>query len=47
MPEKLTIEHVKEVCKIGQGGNCCRYISVGANFAQGNNCDGIKSEGKP
>ena len=30
MTNKLAIEDVKEICKIGQGEKCCRYISVGA-----------------
>jgi len=24
-------EHVKNVCKIGQGHDCCRYLVVGPN----------------
>jgi hypothetical protein len=23
-------EHIKDVCKIGQGHNCCRYLMMGA-----------------
>jgi hypothetical protein len=22
------LEHAKTVCKIGQGGNCCRYLAM-------------------
>lgn len=24
-------EHVKNVCKIGQGNDCCRYLVLGGN----------------
>lgn len=30
----LDMEHVKDVCKIGQGHNCCRYLICGANGFQ-------------
>lgn len=26
---KITSQQLKEVCKIGQGNECCRYITVG------------------
>jgi hypothetical protein len=26
---KIPEKHVKEICKIGQGNECCRYITVG------------------
>jgi hypothetical protein len=26
---KIPESHLKEVCKIGQGNECCRYITVG------------------
>ena len=26
---KLSDQHLKEVCKIGQGNDCCRYLTVG------------------
>lgn len=25
----ITDQHLKEVCKIGQGKNCCRYLIMG------------------
>jgi len=25
---EITKEHMEEVCKIGQGNDCCRYLSV-------------------
>lgn len=25
------MNYIKEVCKIGQGNDCCRYLSVGAD----------------
>ena len=26
---KITEEHLKKICRIGQGNKCCRYITVG------------------
>ena len=28
---KIPDEHLREVCKIGQGNECCRYILCGRN----------------
>lgn len=25
----VTDEHAKDVCKVGQGADCCRYIGMG------------------
>lgn len=27
----LSMEHIKDVCKIGQGQDCCRYLVCGPN----------------
>lgn len=32
--EKLTMPHIKEVCKPGQGSACCRYLIVGSGGMQ-------------
>ena len=28
---EMTKEYMNEVCKLGQGADCCRYITVGAD----------------
>ena len=28
---KISRIHIKQVCKIGQGNECCRYVTVGGN----------------
>lgn len=28
---RLSEEHVREVCKLGQGAECCRYLVCGAD----------------
>ena len=30
MPKTVSREHAFQVCKIGQGKECCRYFMVGA-----------------
>lgn len=25
------VDHVKNVCKIGRGADCCKYLTVGSN----------------
>jgi hypothetical protein len=30
---KISNEHLKEVCKIGQGKACCRYIGLSDGWA--------------
>lgn len=30
----LTTEHIKNVCKIGQGHDCCRYLICGVDGFQ-------------
>lgn len=27
----LTVEYIKDVCKFGQGHDCCRYLTCGPN----------------
>ena len=29
MAETISDEHVKEICKIGQGKDCCKFITMG------------------
>lgn len=40
--EDMTDEFVKRVCRIGQGRQCCRYVSFGAG---GWDCEKYKSTG--
>lgn len=37
------MEHVKNVCKIGQGSNCCKYLVAGG---QGFQCMKVNPENK-
>jgi hypothetical protein len=41
--ERVTEEHAHEVCKIGQGAECCRYLTIGA---KGWSCEKTYPRGK-
>lgn len=38
--EPVTDEHAKDVCKIGAGNACCRYLTMGMN---GWSCEKLSS----
>lgn len=39
---KIPNEHLKEVCKIGQGKECCRYLTCGPQGFQCAKCSSLK-----
>jgi len=40
--KKMT-KHVKEICKIGQGSACCRYLMVGNSGFECGKLTGLKT----
>lgn len=39
----VDIEYAREVCKIGQGRDCCRYLTIGGS---GWSCEKLNPEGR-
>jgi hypothetical protein len=38
----MSSQHLKEVCKIGQGNECCRYLTCGPQGFQCAKCSSLK-----